>query len=62
MQSLAKHLKCACLSHTLHPMVGLSPGVGLSGRVSREMASWEKGASRTGTMAHVAEYFSKALF
>lgn len=36
------------------------PGLG-SGRVSREMPFWEKGASRTSTTAHVAEYFSKAL-
>lgn len=50
-----KHLKCACLSHTLHPMVGLSPRVGLPGRVSREMPSWEKGARRTSTMAQVAD-------
>jgi hypothetical protein len=61
VQSRAKHLKCACLSHTLPPTVGLSPGVGLSGRVSREMVSREKGASRAGTMAHVAEYFGQAL-
>lgn len=38
-----------------------TPRVGLSGRVSREMPSWEKGASKTSTMAQVADYFSKAL-
>lgn len=44
-----KPLRLACLSLTLRLTVGLSPRAGLS---------WEMNASRTGTVAQLAEYFT----